>query len=102
MSNSGRQGHQKTGDQKVQYRDREQELPGKAHQLVITEAGQGRANPDENEKQSATLSQKPEERHQDRDQRRDQHQRSQPEEDNTEYRQRVSVERARRIQSVIN
>src|ERR1700722_765269 len=57
--------HHESGDEKIQQRDGEQELPGEAHELVVAETGQRRANPDEDEKQETQLGQKPEQRRQD-------------------------------------
>ena len=48
---SGPERHQEAGDEQIQQRGGKQNLPGESHQLVITEAGQRRANPHENEKQ---------------------------------------------------
>ena len=47
-------------------RDREQELPGEAHQLVVTEARQRAANPDEDEQQESGFGREPEQRQQNR------------------------------------
>ncbi len=59
---SRKQCHQKAGDQQISKRRGEQKLPGETHQLVVTEAGQRGANPDEDEKQEAGLGKEPEER----------------------------------------
>ena len=55
-----RPGNQETGHQQVEHGYREQELPRKAHQLVVTEARKRRANPHEQEEDRAGLGQKPE------------------------------------------
>src|ERR1700683_4171740 len=98
---SGVKGHQEAGDEQIEQRRGKQTLPGKTHQLVITEAGQRCANPHENEEQEAALGEKPEERHQNRNERREKHQAREAEENHAENRERKSVEGARGVESVI-
>src|ERR1022692_4604134 len=60
----GKPGDQKTGHQQIQNRDREEKLPGEAHQLVVTEPRQRAANPHERKENRARLSGEPEQRNQ--------------------------------------
>ena len=46
-----------TGDQQVEQRHREQKRPGEFHQLIVAEARQRSANPDEDEDQEARFGQ---------------------------------------------
>src|SRR5580698_5298149 len=46
-----RQSHDEAGGQKVDHRQRKQENPGEAHQLIVTETRQSRAHPDEHEQE---------------------------------------------------
>src|SRR5690349_4013978 len=53
---------EEAGHQQVQHGDREKALPGEAHQLVVAEARQRAAHPDEREQNKSDLRQKPEQR----------------------------------------
>src|SRR3954447_13627519 len=61
-SMSGKPGDQKAGHQQVQYGNRKKALPRKAHQLVVAEARQRAADPDEREQNETDLRQEPEQR----------------------------------------
>src|SRR5438309_9064241 len=52
---SGKPSDQETGHQQVQHGHREKALPGKAHQLVVAEARQRAAHPDEREQNETDL-----------------------------------------------
>src|SRR5438132_4082717 len=56
--------HQQTGHQQIQHRDREKELPGEAHQLVVPEPRQRAPNPHEGEEDHARLGAEPKQRQQ--------------------------------------
>src|SRR5882757_6359584 len=49
----GKPGDQKTSHQQIQNRDREEKLPGEAHQLVVTEPRQRAADPNERKQDGA-------------------------------------------------
>src|SRR5580692_4968806 len=63
---SGSQSNQKAGHQQVEHGDREKELPCEAHQLVVAEARQRAANPDERKQNQAHFGAEPEQRQQPR------------------------------------
>src|SRR3569833_610444 len=103
------QSHQKAGDQQIYQRDREKELPREAHQLVITETRESRANPDENEQQKTDFPQEPENRRQygwnepeERYAGGDEEQCGTAREDRADHRQRDAIERPDVIDAVIN
>src|SRR6185437_4841689 len=96
-----KQSHQKAGNQQIDQRDREKELPREAHQLVITETRECRANPDKNKEQETDFRQKPEQRHQDRHQHRDQKQARASQENNADHRERNAVKRPDVVDAVI-
>src|SRR5580704_195923 len=53
---SGMDGHLRdTGDEDVRQRQRDQELPGEALQLVLPEAGQGEADPEDHKAEEHDL-----------------------------------------------
>src|ERR1700737_877834 len=53
-------GNQEAGHQQVEHGHREKKLPGEAHQLVVTEARKGGANPHEQEENRTRLAREPE------------------------------------------
>src|SRR5689334_18992729 len=57
---SGEKGHQKGRNKQVDQRHREHEGPGEAHQLIVAEPRQCRADPDEHEQNDENLRRKPE------------------------------------------
>src|SRR4051794_26980831 len=61
-SMSGKPGDQEAGHQQVQYGDRKKALPGEAHQLVVAEARQRAADPDERKQNETHFRQEPEQR----------------------------------------
>src|SRR5688572_9479257 len=93
--------HRESSDEKVEQRNREHELPGKRHQLVIAEARERTANPDKDEQQRADLSSEPEQRQNVRLKKRQCEEQSDADKDNSRDGQRNSIERPRRVQSVI-
>src|SRR5205809_7170425 len=54
------QGDEEGGDDGVQRRDRQEDLPAEAHQLVVAEARQRRAQPDEDRDREDQLDEEPE------------------------------------------
>src|SRR5213075_985808 len=58
-SMSGNQGDHQAGHQQIQNRNREQEFPGKRHQLVVAEARQRAADPDKGKQNRAHLGAEP-------------------------------------------
>src|ERR1035438_3077447 len=56
---SRKHGDRQAGGQQVQHGDRKQNLPGEAHQLIVTEARQRAANPDKEEQNGAGLGAEP-------------------------------------------
>src|SRR6185312_16020157 len=103
------QSHQEAGEQQIYQRDREKELPREAHQLVITETRESRANPDENKKQKTDFRQEPENRRQygwneaeDRYAGRDKKQCRTSCEDDADYRQCNAIEWPDVIDAVVN
>src|SRR6185312_7558932 len=104
-----KQSHQKAGEQQIYQRDREKELPREAHQLVITETRESRANPDENKKQETDFRQEPENRRQqggkepeERHARGNQEQCGAACEDGADHRQRNAIERPHIVDAVID
>src|ERR1039457_257076 len=97
---SGSQCNQKAGYQQVQHGHREQELPREAHQLVVAEARQRAADPDKCEKDAARLGAEPEQRQQPLLHHRQQKNRRDTQENQTESRQRKAVAAARRVEPV--
>src|SRR5437867_4127743 len=95
---SRKQRHHQSGGEQVNNSDRKQEFPGEAHQLVISEARQRSADPDEDEQQEAGLGDEPEQRHENRRHRRNQHRGGESEEYNSKYGKRKAVRAPRRIQ----
>src|SRR6478609_2296311 len=63
---SGVKGHQKGRDEQIDQRHRKHEGPGKAHQLIVAEPRQSRADPDEHEQDDADLRRKPKQGQQNR------------------------------------
>src|SRR5579871_2597966 len=61
-SMSGEESHQQSGDQEVEDGHGEHEFPREGHQLIVAEARQRAANPDEDEQERAGFGGKPEER----------------------------------------
>src|SRR5689334_11053724 len=59
---SGEKGHQQGRDEQVNQRHREHEGPGEAHQLIVAEPRQRRADPDEHEQDDENFGAKPEQR----------------------------------------
>src|SRR4051794_14613898 len=56
------QSNHKAGHQQIQNRDREEELPREAHELVVPKARQRAANPHKGKKNEARFGAEPEER----------------------------------------
>src|SRR2546425_2455366 len=84
-------GHQKTGDQQVGHGHREENAPGEAHELVVTEPRQRATDPDEGEQQDSGFRSEPEQRQHDWLRRRQEKQQSHAEEYQRDYGQRVAV-----------
>src|ERR1035438_10296713 len=60
------EGHQQARHQEIHDGHREQESPGEPHQLVIAEARQRAADPDEEKNEQPRLGQEPKQRNQNR------------------------------------
>src|ERR1017187_9116343 len=96
--NSRKRSDHQAGGQQVQHGDREQNLPGEAHQLIVTEARQRAANPDKQEQNGAGLGAEPEQRQQRTLHDRHQEHRRDDEEDHAERRESETVASASRVQ----
>src|ERR1035438_2354057 len=94
---SRKHGDRQAGGQQVQHGDRKQNLPGEAHQWIVTEARQRAANPDKEEQNGASLGAEPEQRQQRALQERHQENRRDDQENHAERR---SEEHTSELQSL--
>src|SRR5271169_4295581 len=97
-TNSRKRGNHQAGYQQVQHGDREQNLPGEAHQLIVTEARQRAANPNKQEQDGAGFGAEPEQRQQRALQERHGEDRRDDQENHAERRERETVALASRVQ----
>src|SRR5437870_293737 len=98
---SRKPGNQQTGHQQIQHRDREKELPGEAHQLVVSEPRQRAPNPYKGEENHARLGAEPEQGQQPALHHRKQKNAGNRQKDQPEHRERGLVAPARGVGAVI-